>query len=698
LHTFALPGSYTVTLTVTSDDGTDAESVVIVVSGAGPNAAFTANPLSGPAPLTVSFTDTSVAGTAAIASWAWTFGDGGTGTGPNPSHTYAAAGSYTVTLTVTAADGVDSASQTVTVTVPGVGPDAAFNADRLIGPAPLTVWFTDASVAGTSAITAWAWVFGDGGTSGDQDPSHTYAAQGIYTVTLTVTTPDGVDSASRTVTVTDPGAAGPDAKFTANAFSGYAPLILHFTDQSLPGTSPIASWAWDFGDGGSSTDQHPTYTYENGGNFTVRLTVTTADGQDWVAQTVVIYPANGLPTPDFSATPLVGDMPLTVQFTNLTRPGSSAVTGYYWLFGDGQPSTEENPSHAFGYPGKYTISLSATNAVGERTEIKRDYITVEFGPVPDHLSQVMMPVVGGEFTMGKSDAEIGYADELPNQTITLTDYRIGRYEVTNEEYAAALNWALDNGYPLATYIGEPFAPGSDLASGDVYYNGVLLLPYIDSASWINFWEEDGLFYVELLGAERAWDEHPVVSVTWYGAAMFCNWLSESEGLTPCYDTQTWEVNPAKGGYYLPSEAQWERAAGWDPLTQTHNVFSFGGDPLDYDRANYENHDPISIAYRPATSPVGWFNGTNMVRGLYGQVQSKDSYSPCGCYDMSGNVWEWCHDWYALYGSTGTKAGNRVVRGGAYTSWYEDCRSAKRGQLAPDQRSSDVGFRVARDDH
>ena len=193
--------------------------------------------------------------------------------------TPAAAGEATLTLAVdpdAAAPDIDrkNNARTVTVTVAGSGPGpapvAAFTANVTSGDAPLTVAFTDES---TCAAT-WAWAFGDGNTSADQHPVHTYTKPGTYTVTLTVTNEAGNSSATKTVTVTEPSGPAPVAAFTANVTSGVAPITVAFTDTS----TGAAAWSWDFGDGGTSSKQNPIHTYLTAETYTVTLTVTNAGG------------------------------------------------------------------------------------------------------------------------------------------------------------------------------------------------------------------------------------------------------------------------------------------------------------------------------------------------------------------------------------------------------------------------------------
>jgi len=250
-----------------------------------PVADFTADPISGEHPLTVNFTDQS---TGDITSWSWDFGDGlGTSTQQNPSYTYNDPGTYTVRLTVTGPAGTDTETKTDYVVVDYIVPIANFAADPTRGPAPLTVDYTEES---TGDITSWFWNFGDGSTSTstEQNPTYIYNNAGTYTVSLTVTGPNGTDIATKDdyiVIVIDP-----VANFTADPISGEHPLAVNFTDQS---TGNITSWSWDFGDGlGTSTQQNASYTYNDPGTYTVRLTVTGPGGTDTLTETDYITVSN----------------------------------------------------------------------------------------------------------------------------------------------------------------------------------------------------------------------------------------------------------------------------------------------------------------------------------------------------------------------------------------------------------------------
>jgi formylglycine-generating enzyme required for sulfatase activity len=279
--------------------------------------------------------------------------------------------------------------------------------------------------------------------------------------------------------------------------------------------------------------------------------------------------------------------------------------------------------------------------------------------------------------------------------------------VTNQQYCDVLNWANDPSRNLLRTSDNAVWSGT----GDIYAGGNLqrILEFTSPVCNIQF--SAGCFSpktrVGLPGSTNySMGTHPVQSVSWFGAVAFCNWLSEMEGLTPVYDTATWEANFANNGYHLPTEAQWERAAAWDGTK--HWIYGFTSDTLTgKNRANYYDStpnfvNPLGLTDYVYTSPVGWFNGVNVSPN--GNIATTNSVSPVGAYDMSGNVWEWCHDWYLnTYYSTspgtdppGAASGSgRVIRGGSRDSNPYRCRSAQRNFYSPVNASNNLGFRLAR---
>jgi PKD repeat protein len=268
VHTYAAAGSYTVTLTVWDETGAEAARTRVAYVTVLPLAAgFSVSQTSGRVPLFVSFADES---SGPITGRLWDLGDGTTSTRTNPVHVYRRAGLYTVRLTVTD-DAGNSTTSTKTAYVNALPLTAEFTGAPTLGPAPLTVLFSDGTLG---KPTEWSWDFGDGGTSAARSPIHAYAEPGTYPVSLTVK-----DSAGNTSTRTRSAyvTARPlTADFSGTPTLGPAPLAVAFTDTS---SGRSTSWVWDFGDGTPTSDKpKPTHTYRRPGAYTVTLTVGSGDG------------------------------------------------------------------------------------------------------------------------------------------------------------------------------------------------------------------------------------------------------------------------------------------------------------------------------------------------------------------------------------------------------------------------------------
>jgi PKD repeat protein len=352
-HTYAAPGTYTVVLTAINDCGTSTKSgEVVIVASAPPTAAFTANPSSGCAPLTVNFANNS---TGAV-SYIWDFPGGtpNTSTETNPTVVYNTAGTYTVTLTATNANGSNTSTGTITVnTLPTASFTQAISNDT-------TVSFTNTSVGGTSYL----WTFGDGDSSVLVNPVHHYAALDTtisYQVILFSTNACGTISDTQSVTiVTDP-----KANFTATPTSGCGPLTVQYNNTSSPNA---VSFQWDFpgGDPSTSTQTNPVVVYATAGAYSATLIAINPSGRDTISRSNYIT-VNTLPTSAFTS----AANGLTVTFTNT----SSGATSYSWDFGDNGNSAEANPSHTYAADGTYTVILSATNACGTATSSQTVTVT-----------------------------------------------------------------------------------------------------------------------------------------------------------------------------------------------------------------------------------------------------------------------------------------------------------------------------------
>ena len=244
------------------------------------------------------------------------------------------------------------------------------------------------------------------------------------------------------------------------------------------------------------------------------------------------------------------------------------------------------------------------------------------------VKSTLVLIPAGPFSLGNTSSYEGEYDEKPPVTIIISKpFYISKYEITQQQYKAVMG-------------NNP--------------------------------------------SEFKGDNLPVEQVSWYDALNFCNALSQSEGLTPCYTingtkvTSDFEAN----GYRLPTEAEWEYAA----KAGTKTDFYSG-------KLTYSGNSPID----PNLDKIAWYsaNSSNATHPV-----GQKAPNAFGLYDMSGNVWEWCWDRYAEYPSKETKdyqgpeiGTYRVYRGGGWRNlaWY--CRSTNRDRNYLDDKNNSLGFRV-----
>ena len=233
----------------------------------------------------------------------------------------------------------------------------------------------------------------------------------------------------------------PVADFSGSPTSGEAPLTVSFTDLS---TNNPASWSWDFGDGGTSTAQNPSYEYTAAGTYTVTLTASNCAGSDIESKVDYITVSEPVcnettPVADFSGSPTSGDAPLTVSFTDLSTNNPDT---WSWDFGDGGTSTAQNPSYEYAAAGTYTVTLTASNCAGSDIATKTDYITVT---QPQGASMHVHDLVVTRKTAGPNCSGIG--------TITI-------YDSAEQPVANATVYATATGPVGGTFSGLTAADGT----------------------------------------------------------------------------------------------------------------------------------------------------------------------------------------------------------------------------------------------
>lgn len=323
-HTFQLPGTYRVQLTVTDDHGaTSTGSVdVRVIDGQPPVAVAVATPETGGAPLSVQFDSAGSSDPDGIITlFEWNFGDGSTvSQGQNPTHVFQQPGNYDVTLTVADDDGLsDVETLTIMVDPPAnVLPEPSFTATPQAGAAPLLSQF-DASGSSDpdGQIADYQWDFGDGGSASGIATSHTFNSPGVYDVTLIVT-----DNESGVASTTLPVAAGapPTARISASPDSGTPSLAVEFdASGSSDSDGTVVGYQWDFDDGASSAAASPTHAFEDPGEYQVSLVVVDDDG---------------LPSPPATATISVSADPDSLSFRDFFN--TNTLSEYQIVAGSGQ--------------------------------------------------------------------------------------------------------------------------------------------------------------------------------------------------------------------------------------------------------------------------------------------------------------------------------------------------------------------------
>ncbi len=269
-------------------------------------------------------------------------------------------------------------------------------------------------------------------------------------------------------------------------------------------------------------------------------------------------------------------------------------------------------------------------------------------PVPP-VGMVFIP--GGHFQMG----EWSDGSACGTRTVYISPMFMDRYEVTGVLWGQTKGWADTHGYSM---------------SG---------------------------------GSSRASD-HPIQAISWHDAVKWCNARSEKEGLTPVYYTDTAQtavyrsgntnitnamVKWTANGYRLPTESEWEKAARGGLSGKLYPW----GDSIDGSKANYSGSGDSWENGNPQTTPAGYYNSDQTPSG-------GDMANGYGLYDMAGNVWEWCWNWFGTVEGDNNPKGptsgtNRVARGGSWNYDTSNVRCAYRGLVNPFNYYSSGGFRCVR---
>ncbi|TMM53783.1 PKD domain-containing protein [Maribacter algarum] len=307
-HTFTTAGVYKVMLTVKDEKGlSSTDEVTITVTekeNEAPKAVVSATPVSGEAPLVVSFKGSNSTDDNSIATYGWDFKDGSKTNRADFTYTYTKPGVYEAELTVKDENGLeDKETITITVTEPkNEAPVAILSANPTSGVAPLDVQFLGDKSTDDVGITSYSWDFKDGTSASTSNPSHKFTQAGTYEVEFTVKDKEGLsDKKTIVIAVTAPQNQPPVAVLSANPTSGDAPLNVQFVGNNSTDDKAVTSYFWDFKDGTSANTSNPSHTFSSAGNYVVELTVKDAEGVS-SSKTVTINvtsPSTGNAPPGF---------------------------------------------------------------------------------------------------------------------------------------------------------------------------------------------------------------------------------------------------------------------------------------------------------------------------------------------------------------------------------------------------------------
>lgn len=348
-HLYSTPGTYSVSLTVTSNFGCTASQTQLITIYDKPVANYITNQTSA-CSHTISFINTSSISNGSITNNNWNYGDGNTSTTVNGVNSYVNTGTFNVQLVVTSSNGcTDTVMYPITISPL---PIAAFTTNNVclnnITP------FNNTSSVTSGFITFTNWQFGDGNQSTLTQPNYQYLNPGTYNVTLNITTNSNCNnSVTHQVTVYPL----PNVLFTANnVCEGNG---VNYINNSSITSGNISNYVWDFTSDGipDNTNQNTSYLFPLAGSYVTQLmAISNFNCVATYSLAVTVYPK---PQPQFISSSVCQGVAST--FTNQTMIVSGSVSNYNWLFGDNTSSSGFNPSHLYNYPGTYIATLTATS-------------------------------------------------------------------------------------------------------------------------------------------------------------------------------------------------------------------------------------------------------------------------------------------------------------------------------------------------
>lgn len=381
VHTYTQPGTYVIAQFVNDMcSGDTAFKTITVFPSPVANFSHSGNVCLGEPVL---FSNLSQADS--ITGYNWNFGDGQQSILKHPSHVYNSPGTYPILLQVTSRNGCYS-EYWDTVDVYDA-PEMNFSFNNACQNQQPIAFFDSSSVQHGGIMTTF-WDFGDGNTSVNSNPTHTYAQPGTYTVKLVHSSTNGcIDSVEKLINIFPVATAQFDPQRVSQGKNCGAPQMYSFINQS----QNAAGYYWDFDFNGvrganTSTLNNPNFLYTKSGVYDVLLVATNSYGcADSIIKQVLVRP---VPKAGFEGINISGCAPLTVEFNDTSLydwNGPGGITGWTWSFGDSSYAYDSpSVTHTYTKPGTYTVSLSVQTDGGcSDSIVLSNYITVLPTPIPD---------------------------------------------------------------------------------------------------------------------------------------------------------------------------------------------------------------------------------------------------------------------------------------------------------------------------
>lgn len=479
-HQYASAGTYTASLSITTDSNCTGQISYPVEVSSTPVASFTTNDIC--LNTAAVLTNTSTITFGSIAIYNWDMGDGTTYiNSTNVTHQYASANNYTVSLTATSTGGC-AATMTQILNVYAI-PSASFSANNVcLG---LAVPFSDLSTTNGS-ITNWEWNFNNGITSSEQNPNPVFTTPGQINASLVITDNNGcTDTATNAVNVYPM----PLVSYSVQDICLKEPAS--FIDLSSIASGSIVSWQWDFNDGNTSTLTNPTHNYAIEGTYSTQLVVISDNGcLDSLEQIITVNPDPALVMILFSG-PICEDSP--GNFDNQSTISTGNIVSYNWDFGDGLYSSDVAPSHTYTSPGTYFVSLVGTSDKNCSDTLTSAFpITVNPKPISafeynPHETSILSPLISFydqsstdayQFWWDFGDGTSSSAYQSPNHAYADTGtYSVELLVVNNYGCEDSVTYEVKINPDGILYIPNTFSPNNNDINDDFIAKGFGILDY-----------------------------------------------------------------------------------------------------------------------------------------------------------------------------------------------------------------------------